>query len=453
MRIAAIWIPQFPLQALLWRTPERRGQSLAVFAVNSALHAVTGAHGPVVATGVSRAARSAGAKVGMTVAQLAAVPGVAIERVGQEMLDAFLMSLADVVASTAPRIDVGRAAAGMTSLFAEVPARCRGATYGQRVVRLLSELGVHARVGIADDRFCAWAAAVHGTSDDDQVKSVPRGGSAQFLAPLPLSLLAIPTEVGHMLSALGVRTLGEFAALPPPSVARAWDADYQLLARGEGGDGQFAFASRGGLRERLEVAAESLDVSLSTLARRVAARLDGRVGNANGSLEVTYADGDVVQQRLELGVHSQAAIADALVQAMAGHPVMGLRSVQVELVLVSADAVNSFAAAGSDGARRAETINAATNVLKFPSLTSQPEPQHDAAGAEQRPGLDRQDSAIVAGAAELATGSGPVSAPSFVLSLPTPKPRERGLAPRRTQRGKRRSRTTMAGQFRLFSDG
>ncbi|MBL0218697.1 MAG: hypothetical protein IPQ07_33080 [Myxococcales bacterium] len=48
---------------------------------------------------------------------------------------------------------------------------------------------------------------------------------------MPLSLLAITPEVQHMLEALGVRTLGGFAALPAFSRPPA-RADYRALARG-----------------------------------------------------------------------------------------------------------------------------------------------------------------------------------------------------------------------------
>src|SRR5690606_19078569 len=65
--------------------------------------------------------------------------------------------------------------------------------------------------------------------------TVPRGGSAAFLAPLPLSFLPIDAEVQGMLQTCGVKTLGDFAALPPPSVSRAWtDVDFRALARGQG---------------------------------------------------------------------------------------------------------------------------------------------------------------------------------------------------------------------------
>jgi hypothetical protein len=106
-------------------------------------------------------------------------------------------------------------------------------------------------VGVADDRFTAHVAAVtverqggRTRLDDEQARSpvfhqscttVPRGGSAAFLAPLPLGYLPIDPDVQGMLQTCGVKTLGDFAALPPPSVSRGWsDVDFRALARGQG---------------------------------------------------------------------------------------------------------------------------------------------------------------------------------------------------------------------------
>ncbi|HLU67081.1 MAG TPA: hypothetical protein VKZ63_12435, partial [Kofleriaceae bacterium] len=52
---------------------------------------------------------------------------------------------------------------------------------------------------------------------------------------LPIDLLPLREEIRRLLEAAGVRTLGEFAALPPPSVGRpAGGVDYRELARGKG---------------------------------------------------------------------------------------------------------------------------------------------------------------------------------------------------------------------------
>ena len=74
---------------------------------------------------------------------------------------------------------------------------------------VISELGiVTGRVGVADGVF----AAIQAARQADPVLVVDPGGSATFLAELPISRLGDPA-VTELLPRLGVRTLGEFAAL------------------------------------------------------------------------------------------------------------------------------------------------------------------------------------------------------------------------------------------------
>ena len=120
------------------------------------------------------------------------------------------------------------------ALYVEVPAGQRSRRFGQRLLRAVEKLGYHARVGLAEDRFTAWAAARTGKAGP--VAVVPRRRAAGFLAPLPLELLPLADEVRRLLAAAGVATLGDFAALPPPSVNRrdAGAVDYRALALGRG---------------------------------------------------------------------------------------------------------------------------------------------------------------------------------------------------------------------------
>ena len=240
MRIACLHLPQFPLQVALRTGPDRRGQALAVVGPGARSTGAGRSIGTPVIIACSRAARALGVRLGMT-ATTARALGDDLELVSAwqpELADAMIdtsHAIAEALLAHSPTVDRGGDPRGSHhDAYAEVPVGQRGASYGGKLVAALAELGLVARVGIADDRFTAWAAATQ-ASDDAPVVTVPRGSSAAFLAPLPLSLLAIPPEVQHVLGALGVHTLGEFAALPPPSVARAWDADYQALARGESG--------------------------------------------------------------------------------------------------------------------------------------------------------------------------------------------------------------------------
>jgi protein ImuB len=155
-----------------------------------------------------------------------------------------------------------------------VPARGPVGYFGgeelaaERLVdQVASRTGVECQVGVADGLFAAVLAAHRGTL-------VPEGGSAEFLAPMPINELAAfvsqvgldrtgPNAVGRsngkgpdgkrhvpgeliahqvelvdLLRRLGLRTLGAFAALAEHEVASRFGADAVLAHRLAGGVAQ-----------------------------------------------------------------------------------------------------------------------------------------------------------------------------------------------------------------------
>ena len=362
MRIACIHIPQYALQCATRLDPSLRGAAIAMVDGGDSLRP---AHrSGVVAAGVlnvpvvvacSRAAWALGVRLGMTATAARSVaPEVSIVAVESASERETVRAIADSVLGLTPIVDVGgRVGAGGAHLamYAEVPQKTRGSTFGDRVVERLSQLGVTGRVGIADDRFTAWVAAAYGAEArqlrstesgtvaraEAAVTMVPRGGSASFLAPRPLSLLAISAEVQHMLEGLGVRTLGEFAALPAPSIARPLEADYRALARGESGAHLRAYTPEAAIREELVVANNVLDSSESLsgptailqLARRIALRLGGRARaaarvelaaiTASGTTTITpdlsIRSGSAASARSELPGYIEPAATPALSEA------------------------------------------------------------------------------------------------------------------------------------------
>lgn len=300
MRIACIHVPQFALQCATRLDPSLRGAPIAIVSAGSG-------RGPLrapIVTACSRAAWTAGVRLGMTAPSARArAPELVVVPIEAALERETVRALADALLGTSSVVDVGaRVGAGGAHLamYAEVPAKQRGHSFGERVVQVCEELGITARVGIADDRFTAWVAASHHDAHDEAVTVVPRGGSAAFLAPRPLSLLAISSEVQHMLEALGVTTLGAFAALPAPSVARPTEADYQALARGEGGASLRPYSPDGPIREEIIVTGNVLDGAgglggpgaIALVARRIALRLAGRERLA-AAIEVVAGDREV----------------------------------------------------------------------------------------------------------------------------------------------------------------
>ena len=92
------------------------------------------------------------------------------------------------------------------------------------------------------------------------------------------------------------------AALPAPSVHRPVEADYQALARGEGGTTLRAYVPEASVREDIIVGGNVLDradavagpAAVAMVARRVAMRLFGR-GRLAARLEVTALTGEAVR--------------------------------------------------------------------------------------------------------------------------------------------------------------
>lgn len=96
-----------------------------------------------------------------------------------------------------------------------------------------------ARVAVADScvtaRAATWSSG-HGGSREHLAFIVPPGGDAAYLATAPLGLVPMDEELRATLSALGLRTVGAFAALAAEDVERRWGetglASWRL-ARGE----------------------------------------------------------------------------------------------------------------------------------------------------------------------------------------------------------------------------
>ena len=189
-------------------------------------------------------------------------------------------TLLPVALAHSPRVEdagAGRVyldATGLHGLFGDEPhlaARLRAAA---------AAAGVEIRVGIAESRIAALAAARLGPG----VMIVEPGGDAAALAPAPLSLLELPEETATRLARWGIRTLGELAALPTAGLFERLGGDgvrLQRLARGE--DPRPLVSWRPGpLFEEssaCEWGIETLDPVVERL-RELAARVCARLGAA-----------------------------------------------------------------------------------------------------------------------------------------------------------------------------
>ncbi|MBM7504778.1 DNA polymerase Y family protein [Agromyces aurantiacus] len=115
---------------------------------------------------------------------------------------------------------------GTLAMRARGPARYYGGedAAARALLEAAAGLGVAAaRVGVADGPFAAEQAARAAARRGEPVHVVPPGEAAAFLAPLPVALV-VDARTTTLLHRLGVRTLGEFAALPDDDVRRRFGA-------------------------------------------------------------------------------------------------------------------------------------------------------------------------------------------------------------------------------------
>ncbi|HJR00426.1 MAG TPA: hypothetical protein VKA83_02225 [Methylomirabilota bacterium] len=204
-------------------------------------------------------------------------------------------ALLQVALAHSPRVEdagAGRIyldASGLEGLFGDEPR------LGARLRDAAAAAGVEIRVGIAESRIAALAAARLGPG----VAIVERGGDAASLAPAPLSLLDLPEETATRLSRWGLRTLGELAALPTAGLFERLGGDgvrLQRLARGEDPRPLVSWRPVPLFEESasLEWGIETLEPvveRLRELAARVCARL-GAAGLAADGFEWTCRLGD-----------------------------------------------------------------------------------------------------------------------------------------------------------------
>ncbi|RKN18841.1 DNA polymerase Y family protein [Micromonospora musae] len=115
---------------------------------------------------------------------------------------------------------------GACAVAARGPSRYLGgeeAAAEQIIEHVAQTCAVEAQVGIADGVFAAGLAARTG-------RVVPPGGTPTFLAALPVEALGRPA-LADLLRRLGVRTLGDFAALPAGDVLARFGFDGALTHR------------------------------------------------------------------------------------------------------------------------------------------------------------------------------------------------------------------------------
>ncbi len=139
-----------------------------------------------------------------------------------------------VVQGFCPRIEVLRP--GLCAFGVRGPARYFGGEteLAGKVATVVGQLGYDCGVGVADGLFAALLASRDSQREQPPVTVVPPGGTPAFLAPRAVTVLGEP-DLSDLLVRLGIRTLGEFAAVPAAEAGNRFGAQGLLahrLARG-----------------------------------------------------------------------------------------------------------------------------------------------------------------------------------------------------------------------------
>ena len=220
-RRLVVWFPDWPVTAWLRAEPDADLTApVVVFEAGKVVACSAAAHEEGVAPGMRR--REAQARC----TDLRAVQA----DLGRD--ERAFAAVLDRLEQVAPGFQSVRA--GLCALPARGIARYYdGEPKAARVLlAAIAEVGIRdARIGIADGLFTAQQAAHQGSYADGRTQIhaqptpsisqricvVPAGRSAEFLAPLPVSVLG-DDSLDMLFRRLGVRTLGAFAALDLPAV-------------------------------------------------------------------------------------------------------------------------------------------------------------------------------------------------------------------------------------------
>jgi protein ImuB len=225
MRLACLYVPDFPLAALLRAEPELRGEPVGV---------ADGLGPRARLLAVSAAAARHGVTTSLTVAQAAAIDvGLMVRPISTDLLRAAQAALCDAAESFSPRVEDGGNGVAYLDLEGRSALFASESQLANALAQQAIHLGLAAHVGVAGSKVAAGLAARNGGG----VIVIPPGEEWSFLAPAPVATLEPSTELSATLQRWGIRTIGELAVLPTHAVgARLGPEGVQLVRRARGED-------------------------------------------------------------------------------------------------------------------------------------------------------------------------------------------------------------------------
>jgi protein ImuB len=223
---ACVWIPLFPLHC-----EEARRDGLAA--------CPTALLSPDVSRRVwqvSRLARHAGVKPGMTVSQaIGLCPTLRLCEPDPVHYDDCFARLLAALNEISPVIESGELGLayvgtdGLEGIYGAPGKIVEAIACGVRSATCTRNTPHAARVGWGPGKFVAWVAATRAKPGEAVI--VPPGEAGKFLAAQPIAVLPIDPDTHRRLRQLGIRTLRALAALPEEAVTAQFGAMGRRLWR------------------------------------------------------------------------------------------------------------------------------------------------------------------------------------------------------------------------------
>ena len=228
MPFACIFVPDFPVAAILRAEPELRSQALAVLEGKTPLQKVFAAN---------EKARQGGIVPGMTRIQIEACPNLALRERSLSQENAAHAALLECAQSFSPRVEEAGAdtlvldLSGMGSLFGPPPQIARD--LAQRAINL----GLESNIAVAPNPDSAMIAA----RGFPGITIIPAEKEAEKLGSLPVEVLfaeqnSESEEVLETFHRWGIRNFHDLAALPEVALSERLGqrgVEWQKLARGQ----------------------------------------------------------------------------------------------------------------------------------------------------------------------------------------------------------------------------
>jgi len=208
LAFASLFVPNFPAQAVVRLEPELRGKPVAILAGAPPLTKVFA---------VNREAKELGVETGMTKAQTEAFKGIAWRWRSLSQESTAYAALLDCAWTISPQVDDGprREGRDFSDTVVLDLAGCEKLFGSPEKIahdlrRVASEVGFETNVAVAGSPLAAVSAAQGFTG----VTVIPDGEEGLRIGRLSLEALRIPFEFVETLNRWGIRTCGDFAALP-----------------------------------------------------------------------------------------------------------------------------------------------------------------------------------------------------------------------------------------------